>query len=262
MSHPSHSGTTVLTRRPCTRLGEGALTFLERAIVDVALAERQHTAYRAAMTAAGAVVIDAPANDSFPDSTFVEDVLLAFPECFVLCRPGTASRVDEPQLMAAHLPQDRPLFAIAAPATLDGGDVLTIGREVFVGLSTRTNQVAHIQLSQLLVPFGYGVQPVHVNGSLHLKTAVTAPRDDLLVANTAWVDVAAFGTRRIIEVDPAEPFAGNTLRVGDRLFAQACHPRTAERLEGEGLSPALLDISEFAKVEAGLTCMSVVIPWS
>ena len=258
--HTSPQGLTILTRQSCDRLGEGALTFLERAVVDVGLARRQHAAYRAAMAETGATVIDAPADDRFPDSTFVEDVLLAFPDCFVLCRPGTASRAGETHLIGPHLPQDRPLFSIDAPATLDGGDVLTIAREVFVGLSTRTNPAAHGALARLLEPFGYVVRSVPVTGSLHLKTAVTAPREDLIVANTAWVDPAAFGPRRLVEVHPEEPFAGNMLRIGERLFGQSCHPRTTARLEKAGMTVIPLDISEFAKVEAGLTCLSVVIP--
>jgi dimethylargininase len=250
----------VITRRPSDRLSEGALTFMQRAIVDIDLAQKQHAAYRAAIEAAGASVIDLAPEHNFPDATFVEDVLLAFPECFVLCRPGSATREDEPTLIISHLPSDRPRFQIQAPATLDGGDVLRIARTVFVGVSTRTNLAAVSALKRILEPFGYDVLPVRVTGSLHLKTAVSAPIDDVILVNRAWVDLAPFGAIHCIDVDPNEAFSANTLTINGTLFLQASHQGTAARLQRIGLRPVLLDVSEFAKVEAGLTCMSVIIP--
>jgi dimethylargininase len=250
----------ILTRRPSHRLAEGALTFIERSAVDIALADAQHEAYRRTLAACGAALIDLPADDEFPDSTFIEDALLAFPECFVLTRPGTTSRASEPGLINCALLADRPVFRAAAPVTLDGGDVLRVGRTVYVGLSTRTNEEAVRWLGKTLADFGYRTVPVKVSGSLHLKTAVTAPRDDLVLANPAWADMTPFGTFQMVEVDASEPFAGNSLRIGASLFVQLAHPRTAQRLRDHGLSCNFLDISEFAKLEAGLTCMSVVVP--
>ena len=241
-------------------LDQGALTFMERVKPDLVLAVRQHAAYREAVAKASNTLIDVPAADDFPDSTFVEDVLIAFPECFILCRPGTASRVEEPELIKPYLPNDRPVLSIKHPATIDGGDVLQIGREVFVGLSKRTNQAAITALADLLSGFGYTVKPVQVNGALHLKTAVTAPFAGILLANTDWVDLTPFGARRILKVDPSEPFAGNALTVGDQIFMQSAHNQTAKKLRNEGAIVHDLDISEFAKIEAGLTCMSVVVP--
>ena len=205
-------------------------------------------------------MIDLDVDDDYPDSTFVEDVLLALPECFVLCRPGAPTRIDEPALIASHLPNDRPVVSMSEPATIDGGDVLRIGRTLFVGQSTRTNAEAVQALRLALKPFAYEVVPVLVRGSLHLKTAVTAPLDDLIVANPDWVDLDPFGPKRSVMVASGEPFAGNTLRVRDALFVQPGHDRTARRLEQAGLRVTALDISEFAKVEAGLTCLSVLLP--
>ena len=250
----------VLMRRPSARMSEGALTFLERVPLDLALAAQQHAAYREAVVSAGLTLIDLPALDDFPDSTFVEDVLLAFPECFVLCRPGVASRLREPDFVASALPNDRPIYRIEAPGTIDGGDVLRIEREIFVGLSSRTNEAAVGALSRIVNPFGYSIVPLAVTGSLHLKTAVTAPRANILVANPKWVDLSPFGSRQVVDVDTLEPFAGNTLRLGDVLYAQTAHTQTTARLLDVGLEVSSLDISEFAKIEAGLTCMSVIFP--
>lgn len=250
----------ILTRRPSSSIAQGALTYMDRVTPDFALAELQHNVYRSALVAKGHALIDVPAANGFPDSTFAEDVVLAFPECFVLCRPGTASRLGEPELIASYLPEDRPIYRIEAPATLDGGDILRIGRDVFVGLSTRTNSAGLIGLERLLSSFNYKTIPVRVLGALHLKTAVTAPTSDILLANSDWVDLAPFGNRTIIDVDDAEPFSANTLHIGEQLFMQASHPRTTSRLKSLGLIIDALDISEFAKIEAGLTCMSVIVP--
>lgn len=252
--------TTLLTRRPSATMTDAELTFLGRDPIDVALAERQHARYRAALAGAGVAAIDLPALDSCPDATFVEDTLIALPEVFVLCRPGALSRQPEVASIAAALPGDRPVRVIDAPATIDGGDVLRIDRTLFVGLSTRTNADALAQLQAHVGPFGYSVVPVRVPGALHLKTAVTSPRPGVLVMNREWVDASAFAGFRIIDVAPGEPFAGNTLVLGDRVFVQAAHAGTAARLADAGIPTTPLDISEFAKAEAGLTCMSVLIP--
>jgi dimethylargininase len=112
----------------------------------------------------------------------------------------------------------------------------------------------------LLAPFGYRVEAVPLTGALHLKTAVTAPDDGTILFNPAWVDPAPFGVRRRIEVDPSEPFAANVLCVGAKVFVQAVHPRTGERLTRAGFAVQAIDTSELAKAEAGLTCMSVIVP--
>lgn len=250
----------VLTRRPGLRLAEAELTHIGRTEIDVALAAVQHAAYRAAMAQSGAELIDLPSLEAFPDSVFVEDALLALPECFIMCRPGAASRRGETRSLSACAPKDRPMARITGAATLDGGDVLVVERSIFIGLSTRTNLAAIDQMRTLLSPFGYDVTTVPLGEALHLKTAVTAPRPDLVALNPRWVDRALFARFDQVEVALEEPFSGNTLRVGDALFVQAAHPRMAERLAAKGVMASTLDIGEFAKAEAGLTCMSVVIP--
>lgn len=249
-----------LTRRPSRRLADGERTHLERVPIDFALAEAQHGAYRDALARCGAELIDLPALEAHADAVFVEDAVLALPEVFVLCRPGAASRAAESELIAPHLPDDRPIIRLDTQATLDGGDVLRVGRTLFVGLSTRTNAAAIAALASAVSRFGYVVESVPLAGALHLKTAVTALAPDLLLMNAAWLASDTFwGWRRIL-VDPAEPFAANSLQIGAALFIQAAHRRTADRIAAAGFSVELLDISEFAKAEAGLTCLSVVIP--
>lgn len=249
-----------LTRRASKSLAHGERTHLERVPIDFALAEAQHGAYRDALAGCGAALIDLPALEAYPDSVFIEDAVLALPEVFILCRPGAASRAAESELTATHLPKDRPIARLDAQATLDGGDVLRIGRKLFVGLSTRTNAAAVAALASVVSRFGYTIEPIPLMGALHLKTAVTALTPDLLLMNATWLASDAFpGWRRIL-VDPAEPFAANSLGIGAALFMQSAHQRTADRIVAANLRVELLDISEFAKAEAGLTCLSVAIP--
>jgi dimethylargininase len=254
-----NKGAAAITRRPGEDLTRVELTHLPRVPIDADRAEAQHALYREAIGALGLAIVDLPALPGFCDAVFVEDALLALPEAFVLCRPGAASRAGEVDSLAAALPDDRPVLRLAPGATLDGGDVLRIEREIWVGLSGRTNAAAIGQLRDLLAPFGYGVAPAPLTGALHLKTAVTAPDAETVLVNPAWTDPKLFG-RRVIEVPAHEPFAANCLPLAGQVFVQSGHPATAERLDAAGFSARLIDVSELAKAEAGLTCMSVIVP--
>lgn len=250
----------VLMRRPSKSLSRAELTHVKRQIIDTTLAASQHQAYRLAVGSLVNEVIELPELEDYPDSVFVEDTLLAFPECYVLTRPGAISRRNEPTHIHQALPADRPIFRIQEPATMDGGDVLTIGKSVFVGISTRTTADAVAELRSLLRPFGYTVTGLSLGQALHLKTAVTALDDTTVVMNPHWIRADLFAGYRIIKIAPDEPFAANILNVrGTRFIQQSC-TETAAQLQHEGYEVRRLEISEFAKAEAGLTCMSVVIP--
>lgn len=195
-----------------------------------------------------------------PDSVFVEDAAVVFGEVAVITRPGAVSRRGETASVAGVLAKYRPLRFIEAPGTVDGGDVLRAGRRVYVGLSSRTNAEGVAQLRALLVPFDYPVEAVETTGCLHLKSAVTALADDWLLVNGAWIDLARFGGFRLTAVEPAEPFAANVLRVGDRVLCAAAFPRTRARLDAQRLNTVAVDVSELSKAEAGLTCCSLLVP--
>lgn len=248
----------AITRMPSARMQEGELTHLARRPIDGGRALSQHAAYCNALAECGVQVQVLSSEERLPDCAFVEDVALAFPELFVICRVGAPSRMAERAAVAAALPADRPSVWIESPATIEGGDVLVIGRHVFVGRSGRTNPQGVHALRARLEPHGYLVEPVIVSGALHLKTAVTVVSEDTLIINRNWVRPESFTGYRLIDVDADEPFAANALRVGERLLVQQAFPATAARLEQEGFRTLPVDISEFAKAEAGLTCMSVV----
>jgi dimethylargininase len=251
--------TLALTRCPARSLAECELTYLAREPIDVERALAQHAAYVAALCAAGASVIVLPESPAYPDSVFVEDAAVVLDEVVVLTRPGAASRAGEPDLLAPHLAPYRPLARIEAPATLEGGDVLRVGRRLFVGLSPRTNAAGAEALRALAAPHGYTVTGVAVRDCLHLKTAVTALDEETLLANPAWVDLGPLAGFDVVPVALEEPWAANVLRLGSTLLANAAYPRTLARLAQRGPAPVPVDIGEFGKAEAGLTCLSLIV---
>jgi dimethylargininase len=248
----------AITRGISPRFAECELTHLQREPIDLARAHQEHAGYVAALRGLGVEVIELPAVAEQPDCVFVEDTALVYPECAVITRPGAASRRGETVAVEAALAPWRRLHRIEAPGTLDGGDVLSAGRDVFVGETARSNAEGITQLARLLAPYGYRVRGVPVHGCLHLKSAVTEAAPGILLINPAWVDPALFAGFRLIEVDPAEPGAANALRVGDALVYARHSPRTLARLQAAGIHPVLVDAAEVAKAEGAVTCCSLV----
>jgi dimethylargininase len=199
------------------------------------------------------------AEPSLPDSVFVEDTAVVTEELAVVTRPGAPSRRPETPSVARALAPYRRLAHMAEPATLDGGDVIRLGRRLFVGRGSRTNEAGAEALRSLLAPLGYTVEAVPVSGCLHLKSAATAVAPGTVLLNPAWVAPACFGGLSVVEVDPEEPFAGNALWVSGTLLFPAAFPRTRRRLEERGLHVVAVDLSELAKAEGALTCCSVVL---
>jgi dimethylargininase len=200
-----------------------------------------------------------PAAGDLPDAVFVEDTAVVLDELAVIARPGAASRRAEVESVSTALGTWRALLRrIEPPGTLDGGDVLVVGRRVFVGLSSRTNRDGAEQLERALGPHGYSVHPLAVSSCLHLKSAVTAVAPGTVLLNPAWVDAAGFGEFARIAVDGGEPAAANALSVAGTVVCADAFPRTNERLARSGLRVLALDMSELAKAEGALTCCSLL----
>ncbi len=252
----------AVTRAVSSCLGQCELTHLDRQPILVERARRQHAAYEAVLRSCGCEVHRLPEAAGLPDAVFVEDTAVVLEEVAVVTRPGAVSRRPEVEAVAAVLARWRVVARLEAPATLDGGDVLRVGRRLWVGLSSRSDRAGVAQLAALLGPHGYGVQAVPMTGCLHLKTAVTAVDDERLLLNPAWVDPAAFSGLQAIAVDPAEPFAANALRIGARVVYPSAHPRTADRLADLGLDLVTVDVSELAKAEGAVTCCSLIVSQS
>lgn len=234
------------------------LTFAERLPIDHVRALAQHRDYCAALEARGLEVLRLPADEDFPDCCFVEDAAIVLDELAVLARPGAASRRGELAAVEAALAPYRRIQRIEAPATLDGGDVLQVARRLYVGVGTRTSADGAAALARIAEPLGYEVVPVRVTGCLHLKSAVTALDDETLLANPALLDPAPLRPHRILDVAPEEPAAANVLRLDGAIWAHPGFPRTLERLERAGYSVSPVDVSEFLKAEAALTCKSLL----
>ena len=250
---------TAITREVSPALADCQLSFVARDAIDVDRAREQHAAYRAALEALCCEVLELPADQAYPDCVFVEDVALAFDEVAIATRPGAESRRDEGDAVLEVLGGIRPVLRIEAPGTLDGGDVLRIGKRVFVGASARSNESGHAQLRELLAPHGYTVESVAIRDCLHLKSAVTQVGENAVLINPAWVDVAPFAGYACIEVDPAEQHAANALRVGDALVYPDCFPRTLARLCEAGIAVTIVDVSELQKAEGAVTCCSILL---
>jgi dimethylargininase len=249
----------AFTREVSPSIVRCELTHLSREPIDLDRARAQHRAYEAALVSLGCTVRRLPETPDLPDAVFVQDAALVFDEVAVIARPGAASRRAETGTVAAVLEPFRPLRMIQPPGTLDGGDVVCLGRSIFVGQTARTNADGARQLADILAPLGYSVTPVRVTDCLHLQTAVTAVGDRVILVNRRWIEPAVFGHVKVIEVDSAEPFAANSLRVGNGLIYPDCFPRTRARLEAHGLRVVHVDISELAKAEAGVTCCCLLV---
>ena len=249
----------AITRMPSRSLGRCELSFVSRSAIDVELAIVQHRSYERALESLGCRVMALPALEEQPDAVFVEDVALVLDEVAVITRPGAESRRPEGASIATVLADFRPLLRIQAPGTLDGGDVLRIGRAIFIGQSARSNAAGLVQLRELLAPYGYSVQGVATRGCLHLKSAVTQVAPDTLLIQPAWVDAEIFASYRLIEVDPGEEHAANALRIGESAVIHPdCFPRTQQRLRAAGIAVVGVDVSELQKAEGAVTCCSLV----
>jgi dimethylargininase len=248
----------AITRKVSAGIAACELTHIERRPIDLERARAQHRAYEEALARAGCLVESLPALDDLPDSVFVEDVAIVLDEIAIVTRPGAESRRPEAGHIAPALANHRRVTFIQEPGTLDGGDVLRLGRRIFVGRSGRSDESGIEQLRAVVWPYGYTVTAVPVGGCLHLKSAVTEVAPGMVVANPEWVDPAGFGRVAVIEADPTEPYAANGLLVGSRLIYPESFPRTRQRLEAAGIAIEPVDVSELQKAEGAVTCCSLV----
>ena len=248
----------ALVRDVSSTIAHCELTHLAREPIDPDRAAAQHRAYVAALEQLGCELHWLAPEPALPDAVFVEDTAVVVDEVAVVTRPGAPSRRPETASVSAALAPYRPVATIDAPGTMDGGDVLQLGRTVFVGRSDRTNEAGIAQLARHLGAFGYDVRSVETHGCLHLKSAITEVADGMLLANPAWITPGVF-PGQVIPVDPAEPYAANALRVGGMVIYAAAWSRTRRRLERCGVRVLPVDVSELPKAEAGVTCCSLIL---
>ena len=248
----------AITRDVSPSINDCELSFRERQSIDFTLAVAQHQAYRDCLAELGAKVVSLPAVSGLPDAVFVEDPAVVLDEVAIIANMGAASRRPEAKSLAEVLAHYRPLKFLVEPATLDGGDVLRIGRSLFVGLTKRTNREAIEQLRQLLVPYDYEVHDIRVHGCLHFKSACTYLGSQRVLINRSCVDTKLLDAFELIEVAADEPNAANTLFFNGTVIMPSSFPKTQALLERRGLRVRPIDVTELQKAEAGVTCCSLI----
>jgi dimethylargininase len=256
-----HGGTPLriaLTRSVSPKIGQCELTYLPRVAIDAALARTQHRAYQNALEQLGCKVLSLPEEPDLPDAVFVEDAAVILDEIAIMTRPGAESRRPETASVSEVLTKYRELRSIEPPGTLDGGDVLRVGKTLYVGSSSRTSRPGIEQLASAASPFGYQVLPVPVVDCLHFKSAVTLVGPRTLLINRRWVDSGYFTEVEFIGVDDQEPSGANALIVGNQLIYPTSFPRTRQRLEARGIRVTSVDVSEIEKAEGAVTCCSLI----
>jgi dimethylargininase len=248
----------AITRKVSDSIADCELTHMDRQPIDLSLARVQHRTYERCLTELGCKVLSLPSEPTMPDSVFVEDTAVVLDELAIILRPGADSRKAETVSIAKELSPFRKIYYMKEPGTADGGDVLRIGRILYVGMSERSSSEGAEQMRSVLKPYGYEVVEAAVKGCLHLKSAVTQIAEDTLLINRNWVDPEIFGAIKIIDIDPSEPYAANALWVNGTVIYPSSFPRTQERLHETGAQLRLVDASELAKAEGALTCCSLI----
>lgn len=248
----------AITHAPSPRLEAGERTYIGRDAIDFALAKLQHAAYEDRLRWAGAQVVQLDVNRDLPDSVFVEDTAIVLDEVAVMMSMGAASRRGELAGIERTLRDYREIERVSLPATIDGGDVVRSGRALYVGESPRTNATGIAALRELVKRYGYTVEGVPVHGCLHLKSACSALPDGSFLVNAKWIDVSPLPSHNRAQVPPAEEWAGDVLVIGEKIIVSDACEGTMDLLRARGWKVIPAPISEFAKAEGGVTCMSLV----
>jgi dimethylargininase len=249
----------AITHLPSPAMGRGQRTYIDRLSIDCDLAAAQHAAYCRLLEDCGAEVCKLEVNLLLPDCAFVEDTAIVLDEVAILMPMGAESRRAETAGVEQELKKHREVLKIDVPATIEGGDVLRIGRKLLIGESSRTNRAGIDTLRSLIERFGYNVISVPVRECLHLKTACCALPDGRLLVNPGWLNTSALTEFECIPVPADEPWGANFATIGESLIVGASHVRTAEQIERFGFKAHRIDLSEFSKAEAGVTCLSILI---
>jgi dimethylargininase len=250
----------AITREISRSIENCELTHLERVPIDLKRARHQHGAYTAALKEAGWEVATLPEEPHLPDSVFVEDTAVILAGLAVITRPGSESRRPETKSIAKALSSMLPVAFISDSAILDGGDVLVVGKKIFVGQSSRSDSAGYSELRNLAKPLGYGVETIPVKSCLHLKSAVTAIDDRTLLLNPKWVNPELFKEYNFVEVHADEPAAANCVNLGEVIICDDTFPKTRQRIQAAGFLVNSISLDELAKAEGAATCCSLLIP--
>jgi dimethylargininase len=249
---------TAITREVSRSLAHCELTWLQREPIDIERARAQHREYARCLENLGARVISLPVLEEHPDAVFVEDPAIVLDEVAIITTMGCESRRGERESLADALLAFRPLIRMRDPAKLEGGDVMRIGRDLFVGLSARTDLAGVQQLAEELKPYGYRVTAVKLRNCLHLKSACSFIGDGCVLINRAYLDTEPLRNYRFIDLSPDEPGGANALLVNGTVVVPSAFPATANLLHKAGFRVREVDVTELLKAESGVTCSSLL----
>ena len=252
--------TRAIVRPPAPNFSQG-LTTGGLSAPDYEVALKQHEAYCAALTQCGLTLTRLAPDRDYPDSTFVEDTAILTSRCAVLARPGAPSRRGEVESMRHTLADFFPaLMSIEPPGTVDGGDVCEAGRSFFVGVSERTNEAGAQQLAELLEPFGHACSLVDMrdeSGLLHLKSGLAYLGANRLIVAESLAGRAEFAGYDLVVVSSSEQYAANCVRVNNQVLVAAGYPAFTGKLRDLGYETITLEMTEFQKMDGGLSCLSL-----
>ncbi len=247
----------AIVREPGSTLIHG-LTSAALGKPDFKKALHQHEAYIKTLERCGLSVTVLPARDQFPDATFIEDTAVIAPPAAILTRPGAFSRQGEETIIKPVLePLFTEIYHISSPGTLEGGDVLRVQNHFYVGISARTNRRGFEQFNQIVIKFGYSASAIPLERVLHLKTGLSYLGRNCMIMAGEFLNHTDFSTYKPIPIKDEESYAANSIRINDYVLVPAGFPITLRAIEGAGFSTLSVDVSEFQKLDGGLSCLSL-----
>ncbi len=249
--------TNAIVKQPCKNMIKG-ITQAGLGTPDYDLACRQHDTYIKALEACELSVTILPPDEAYPDSVFIEDACLVTPKCAVITRPGADSRKGEVQSVRKAMDAfGLPLNEITDPGTLDAGDIMMVGTHFYVGLSNRTNAAGFAQLEKILIRYGMTASTVNLESVLHLKTGVSYLENNHLLAWGEFLSKKEFSGFTLLGVDNKESYAANSVWINNRVLVPAGYKQTRDMIAAAGYTPIEVDVSEFRKLDGGLSCLSL-----
>lgn len=248
--------TQFIARMPSTTTGQG-LTTSDLGSPDEQLVQEQFSTYVRHLLSLGLTGTILPADGEFPDGHFVEDTAVFIPECAIITHPGAPSRAGEVASITPIAARFRELKIMVKGGRLDGGDVLLIDKQFFIGLTNRTDEAGISEFAAFVEPFGYQVTSIEVAAGLHLKSIVNYVGRNSITVSEQGARHPAFAPYRHLIVLPEEEYAGNTLWINDHLITPSGFPDTLAKLKTLGLPIIEMNTSEFRKMDGGLTCLSL-----
>lgn len=248
--------THAITRRPSAEMVNG-ITTAGLGVPDYTLALEQHDAYCQALVALGLDVTVLDAEPGYPDCCFVEDTAIVCEDVAVIAPLGAPTRQGEQETIEPVLARFKPIDRVTPPATFEGGDVLQVGNTFYIGLSERTNMAGAEALGAAVSAYGYEWNAVECGPSLHFKTDVNYIGNETLLVSPYFEDAPELAAFTKIVVDDDEAYARNCLFINGSIIVPAGFPKTLAKLESLGQPLVVLDVSEYRKLDGGLTCLSL-----